>query len=50
VHPEDADVLAAIRAHPSLKGYLEPGAPPGYLLIKPQSNPNNFVRRCQALG
>ena len=44
------EVLAAIRAHPSLKGYIEPGAPPGYLLIKPQSDPDNFVLRCQTLG
>lgn len=50
VKPESAEVLAAIHAHPQLKGYLEPGAPPGYLLIKSRSNPDNFVRRCQALG
>jgi hypothetical protein len=50
VHPEDAEVLAAIREHPSLKGYLEPGAPPGYLLIRLQSDPDNFVQRCLALG
>jgi hypothetical protein len=29
---------------------LEPGAPPGYLLLKSRSNPDNFVRRCQDLG
>jgi hypothetical protein len=50
VKPEDADVLAAIRGHPNLKGYLEPGAPDGYLLIKPRSDPVNFVQRCRALG
>jgi hypothetical protein len=50
VKPENAEVLAAIREHPQLKGYLEPGAPPGYLLIKSRSRPDNFVRRCQALG
>jgi hypothetical protein len=50
VKPEDAEVLAAIREHPQLKGYLEPGAPAGYLLIKSGSNPDNFVRRCQELG
>ena len=44
------EVLAAIREHPQLKGYLEPGAPPGYLLLKSRSNPDNFVRRCQDLG
>ena len=50
VKPESAEVLAAIREHPKLKGYLEPGAPPGYLLIKSRSDPGNFVRRCRDLG
>ena len=50
VKPESPEVLAAIRNHPQLKGYLEAGAPPGYLLIKSRSNPDNFVGRCQALG
>jgi hypothetical protein len=50
VKPENAEVLAAIREHPQLKGYLESGAPPGYLLVKSRSRPDNFVRRCQALG
>jgi hypothetical protein len=50
VKPESVEVLAAIREHPELKGYLEPGAPPGYLLIKSRSDPGNFVRRCQDLG
>jgi hypothetical protein len=50
VKPESAEVLAAIREHPQLKGYLEPGAPPGYLLIKSRSRPDNFVQRCQDLG
>jgi hypothetical protein len=50
VKPETPAALSAIREHPQLKGYLEPGAPPGYLLIKPRSNPDTFVRRCQALG
>jgi hypothetical protein len=50
VKPESAEVLAAIREHPQLKGYLEPGAPPGYLLLKSRSEPDNFVRRCQDLG
>jgi hypothetical protein len=48
--PEDDEVLEAIRKHPKLKGYLEPGAPAGYLLIKPQSRPDNFVFRCRDLG
>lgn len=50
VKPENAEVLAAIREHPQLKGYLEPGAPAGFLLIKSRSSPDNFVRRCQELG
>jgi hypothetical protein len=50
VKPESSETLAAIREHPQLKGYLEPGAPPGYLLLKSRSNPDNFVRRCQDLG
>jgi hypothetical protein len=50
VKPESPELLAAIREHPKLKGYLEPGAPPGYLLIKSRSKPNEFVRRCQDLG
>ncbi len=50
VKPESAEVLAAIRDHPKLKGYLEPGAPPGYLLLKSRSDPGNFMQRCQDLG
>ncbi len=50
VKPATPEAVAAIRQHPQLKGYLEPGAPPGFLLIKPGSNPGNFIRRCQALG
>ena len=50
VRKTDTEVLAAIREHPPLKGYLEPGAPPGYLLIKSRSDPANFIRRCQDLG
>lgn len=50
VKPETPEALSAIREHPQLKGYLEAGAPPGYLLIKPASNPDTFARRCQALG
>jgi hypothetical protein len=50
VKPGSSESLALIREHPQLKGYLEPGAPPGHLLLKSRSNPNNFVRRCQELG
>ena len=50
VQPESAEVLDAIRRHSRLKGYLEAAAPQGYLLIKPQSNPSNFVQRCRELG
>ena len=50
IKPETANALDAIRQHPQLKGYLEPGAPPGFLLIKQGSNPSNFVQRCRVLG
>ncbi len=50
VKPESPELLDAIRRHGRLKGYLEAGAPPGYLLIKSNSNPHNFVGRCQELG
>lgn len=50
VKPENAQVLEAIRKHPSLKNYIEPGGPPGYLLIKPASEPYNFIERCRKLG
>ncbi len=50
VQPESAEVLDAIRLHSRLRGYLEAGAPKSYLLVKPQSNPSNFVQRCRELG
>ena len=50
VQPESAEVLDAIRQHSRLRGYLEPGAPRGYLLIKPRSDPHRFVQRCEELG
>ena len=50
VKPENADVLAAIRDHRRLKGYLEAGAPEGFLFIKHTSDPVNFVNRCRELG
>lgn len=50
VKPENEQVLEAIRRHPSLKNYIEPGGPPGYLLIKPASEPYNFIDRCRSLG
>ncbi len=50
VKPESEAVLKAIRQHPNLKGYIEAGAPPGYLLIKPNSDPYNFIQRCRILG
>jgi hypothetical protein len=46
----DEQVIEAIRKHPSLKNYIEPGAPPGYLLIKPTSDVYNFMQRCNNLG
>jgi hypothetical protein len=50
VKPETPEVLSAIREHPKLRGHLETGAPPGYLLVKSTSDPGNFVRRCGELG
>jgi hypothetical protein len=50
VQPESAEVLDAIRQHSRLKGYREAGAPKDFLLVKPQSNPNDFVQRCRELG
>lgn len=50
VKPATTEAAAAIRQHPKLKSFLEPGAPPGFLLVKAGSNPNNFLRRCQTLG
>ncbi|MFV2071010.1 MAG: hypothetical protein ACC645_28920, partial [Pirellulales bacterium] len=50
VKPESLEAIEAIRKNGRLKGYLEAGAPPGYLLIKSNSNPHNFVRRCQESG
>ena len=50
VQPESAEVLDGIRRHSRLVGYLEAGAPKGYLLIKQQSNPSNFVQRHRELG
>jgi hypothetical protein len=50
IQAENPEMLDVIRKHSRLKGYLEPGAPKGYLLIKPQSNPSNFIQRCQELG
>ncbi|MGD9856973.1 MAG: hypothetical protein AB7U20_18645 [Planctomycetaceae bacterium] len=50
VKPESPDVLDAIKRHRRLKGYLEPGAPPGYLLIKQNSNPHGFIERCREFG
>jgi hypothetical protein len=50
VQPESAEVLDALQQHSRLKGYLEAGAPQGYLLIKQRSNPSAFVQRCKDLG
>jgi len=42
--------VEAVRKHPRLKGYLEAGAPPSYLLIKSTSNVVNFFDRCRECG
>ena len=46
----DPDVLTAIQEHRKLKGYIESGSPPGYLLVKSTSSAHNFVKRCFELG
>jgi hypothetical protein len=50
VKPENEAVLKAIRQHPKLKGYIAPHSPPGYLIIKENSDPDNFIWRCRELG
>jgi hypothetical protein len=50
VKPADTAMVQAIRTHPRLKGYIEPGGPPGYLLIKAGSSFDNFLIRCRELG
>jgi hypothetical protein len=50
VQAGSAEALDAIKQHPRLKGYLEAGAPPGYLLLKARSSPEKFMQRCQELG
>ena len=48
--PDNDEVAKAIRKHPRLKGYLATNAPAGLLLIKPESDPRNFLLRCRELG
>ncbi len=50
VKPPSPEVLDAIRKHPRLKNYLETKPPPGYLLIKANADPLNFIARCRELG
>lgn len=50
VRPENSAVSAAIVAHPKVKGYLDRGGPPGYLLIKAGSDFYNFIARCREHG
>ncbi len=50
VRPENAEVLESIKAHPRLKNYLESKPPDGYLVIKSESDPLNFVARYRELG
>ena len=47
---EDPATSDFIRSHGRLKGYLETGGPPGYLLIKSEANFHNFVERCRKYG
>lgn len=50
VKPENPAMLSTIRNHNKLKGYIDPGGPPGYLLVKSTSNPANFIKRCREYG
>ena len=50
VKPENPAMLSTIRNHNKLKGYIEPGGSPGYLLVKSTSNPAHFIRPCQEDG
>lgn len=50
IGPGSPKLLNAIRQHRKLKNYLAAGAPPGYLLIKAQSDPWNFLERCRECG
>lgn len=43
VNEDDPDLLTAIRSHPKLEGYLDRGGPPGYLVIKSDADPENFI-------
>ena len=50
VIPEDPEMLHVIRQHPKLKGYIAPKSPKDTLLIKHNSNADNFFRRCEEYG
>jgi hypothetical protein len=47
---ENPELLSLIRTHPRLKGYLDRGAPAGYLIIKDGADPRRFIERCQQHG
>ncbi|MFQ5787943.1 MAG: hypothetical protein ACE5H1_08165, partial [Thermodesulfobacteriota bacterium] len=50
VIPEDPEMLHVICQHPKLKGYIAPKSPKGTLIIKHDSNADNFFRRCEKYG
>ena len=50
IKPATPELLTAIREHRRLKGYLMADSPPGYLLIKENSDPFNFSKRCREGG
>ena len=47
---ENPELLSLIRTHPRLKGYLDRGAPAGYLIIKDGADPRRFLERCEQHG
>jgi len=50
VIPENPEMLHVIRQHPKLKGYIAPKSPKSTLIIKHDSNADNFFRRCEEYG
>jgi hypothetical protein len=50
VRAADPNQVAVILAHPKLKGYFDPKAPPGCLVIKENSDPAAFLIRCKQFG
>ena len=50
VKPDNPELVSFIRSHARFKGYIEPGGPPGYLLIRANTDFGNFLARCREYG